>query len=789
MIVLSPAEELDIGQGRFLEADARNPRRASMASPDWKGWATKYLTIFCQSFAHTKAGNSVGGIQLAYGIYGEWHQWGLHQYEADFSAAMMDHFQGWLQQKYRDDKGLQGAWGQPKLSIDQVMVPTTARRTSTAHGIFRDPVENRDVIDYYDCQHELIADLIIHFSEIVDQQWPRRIIKGVFYGYFFSMFNRQAAAGHLALQKVLAAPTIDYLSGPQVYYPDAGFKPGEPYRSRSLIHTIGLHGKLWLDEYDQQPRRTWPYLSIQDNRGRYNDYLQENTALLKRSFLFPVLQGHGLWFYDFGPAGMHLHPRNQFNSQSGTSGYWDHPIYMDTIARLKAFADEWLHESYESNAEILAVYDTESIYYMPSTKERPCPITEHLINESTLALYYTGKLFDQIHLKDLNRVNLDQYRVVLFMNTFVLNEEQRTFIRDSVGANNRHLIWTYAPGISNDHQWDLNLAASLTGINLKASPMVGNPKLTFDNAFTDVTYLQMKDTLTPLIVVDDSQALAHGYFDNQEVGFARKDFPTYASWYSSLPITNDTIFRAIFAEAGCLSSIENNAIVYGSSDWRVIHKNDGGAEEVTTQLMKMQSGDFVPVSLPTPSLSPVSHQSLMQMPNNIELLVAIIALVSGVVSAVVTYFLQVRLEKRKTDLANREAQKKAFKLEISNCVQLIMVLVQNVSWISWSAQKNRFADKTKYLSDYDDLVQRRLAELAQKLAWLAATDLEVYQRLQAIARIAYQIDADLANALVAFENKDIDPNTFKDINRRANQMENELPIQFADIIKSVDQKG
>ena len=600
---IAPAEELTIGQSRLLEADARNPRRASMASQVWKDWATKYLTLFCESFANTEAGKAVGGIQLAYGIYGEWHQWGLHQYEADFSASMTKYFQDWLQQKYDTDEVLQTAWRQPNLRLDQVVVPNTARRSSTTHGIFRDPTTNREVIDYYQCQHELVADLIIHFSEVVHQQWPRPIIKGVFYGYFFSMFNRQAAAGHLALQKVLAAPTIDYLSGPQVYYPDAGFNPGEPYRSRSLLQTMNINGKLWLDEYDQQPRRTWPYLSIQDNREKYAHYLQENTALLKRSFLFPILQGHGLWFYDFGPAGMHLHPRNQWNSQSGTSGYWDHPVYMDTIARLKAFADQFLQEQYHSNAEVLAVYDTESIYYMPSTKAHACPITEHLINESTLALYHTGKLFDQIHLEDLNKVNLDQYRVVLFMNTFVLTPQQRTYIKDSVATNNRHLVWAYAPGIINEHKWGLDLATAITGIQLKVSTLKGHPTLSIDHAFADVCPLQMKEAIDPLIVVADTQAISYGHFNNGEIGMARKDLQSATSWYSSLPITNDTIYRVIFKEAGCQPSLDHQAIVLGSSGWRLIHKNDAQGKEVTSRLMKLDSGDFIPVSLPPPILS------------------------------------------------------------------------------------------------------------------------------------------------------------------------------------------
>ena len=264
-----------LGFSRTLASDPRNPRRASMASSKWQNSTSQKLREFCQLFSKTPEGSALAGVQVAYGIYGEWHQWGLHQYEADFSESMRLQFQEWLELKYQEVEKIRIAWGDSTVLFTEITIPTTKDRMQSRLGLFRHPIEDRRIIDYYKCQHELIAQNIIEFCKTIKNAWPRPIITGTFYGYFFSVFNRQAAGGHLALQKVLKSEYVDYLSGPQVYYPEEGNLPGEPYRSRCLNHSILLNGKLWLDEYDQQPRRTWPYLSIHDNRKAYQKIAQE----------------------------------------------------------------------------------------------------------------------------------------------------------------------------------------------------------------------------------------------------------------------------------------------------------------------------------------------------------------------------------------------------------------------------------------------------------------------------------------------------------------------------------
>ena len=573
-----------IGFSRILQADPRNPIRASMASSKWRDITNEKLRKFCRLFSKTPEGNALVGIQVAYGIYGEWHQWGLHQYEADFSAPMTVHFQNWSKLKYQKLEIIRKAWGDSSIIFSEVTVPDTKRRSEVSLGVFRDPIIDQKVIDYYKCQHELIAENIIEFCKTVKSSWPRPIITGAFYGYFFSVFNRQAAGGHLALQAILKSEYIDYLGGPQVYYPEEGNLPGEPYRSRCLNHSILLNEKLWLDEYDQEPRRTWPYISIHDNREAYQKILAENISMLRRSAAFPLLKGQGLWFYDFGPAGMHLNKRNQYNSQAGTSGYWDNPAYLDQIKQLKSFADQLLHEEYQSPADVLVIYDTESIFYLPSTKQLPCPITEQVINWSTLALHYSGCLFDQIHLDDLKKVDLDNYKVVVFMNTFLLNEGEKSYIKTTIANNDRQLVWIYAPGYLDGKKADINFISQVTGISLDTFHSNNVPEIIIDNEFVSQSSQKGKGKYSPIFYINDEKAENFGWYKHKKVsGLGSRQYEHYKTWYSGVPITDYRIFRKIFKQADVNLYAQGKDIVYGNNNYLLYHTVNKGKKNINYQ--------------------------------------------------------------------------------------------------------------------------------------------------------------------------------------------------------------
>ena len=278
---------------------------------------------------------------------------------------------------------------------------------------------------------------------------------------------------------------------------------------------------------------------------------------------------------------MHLNKKNQYNSQAGTTGYWDHPNYMQQIGRLKSFADELLHEEYQSLADVLVVYDTESIYHMPSTQEVSCPVTEQVINWSTLALYYSGCLFDQIHLDDLEKVELNKYKAIIFMNTFLLNEKEKSYIQSKVAGGDRHLVWIYAPGYINGKHAKRTFISEIIGINVDTFHQDKAPKLVIDDNFVRASSMEAKGKYAPVFYIKDKEARIFGFYKSKNLpGFGSKQLDYHKTWYAGIPITDYRIFQHIFKEAGVSLYAKEKDIIYGNNNWLLYHSINNGEKTI-----------------------------------------------------------------------------------------------------------------------------------------------------------------------------------------------------------------
>ena len=444
------------GKGVFsqtwMNGDVSNVSRFSLASKKWINSASEVVQKFCKELSKTPEGNALVSIQVACGVYGEWHYFGFLDNDPDLSVPMTSYFREWLKKKYKTDDALQKAWVNKTVSLKTAEVPGTKERNTTSYGVFRDPVKERNVIDYFEAQHLVVAEDILHFCKLIKESWPRPIITGSFYGYFYSLFGRAAAGGHLAIDTVLKSPYIDFLAAPQAYYPD-NEETGDPYHSRGLLESVRLHGKLWLEEMDQEP----PLVDKTDTN--YNASVKESIARTRRNMMFTATKGMGMWFYDFGLPVSTQNPRP--SRQKIKDGFWNQPDMMADIKKMKALFDKNLSRPYVSDADVLMVYDTRSFYSLVSQTNKT-NITNILINWTATNAMKASVVFDAVYLNDLSKVNLSRYKVIIFNNTFVLNEEQRQFIINKVMKDNRDIIWFYAPGYSNNQKLDVAKMGELT---------------------------------------------------------------------------------------------------------------------------------------------------------------------------------------------------------------------------------------------------------------------------------------------------------------------------------------
>ena len=566
--------DLEGGFYRFLEEDAANPTRTSLASQKWRDECEPMVRRFCREFSQTPEGGALAGVQVAGGVYGEWHYWGFIGHEPDASAPMQQHFRAWLKSKYADEAALQRAWNDSNITFETAEVPDKTARQHTSDGVFRDPQREMPLLDYFRCQQECVADNIIFFARAVKESWPRPIVTGAFYGYFFSTFGRDATGGHLEVGRVLDSPHVDYLSGPAPYYPDVAGN-GEPYRSRSILDSCRLHGKLWLDEMDKIV--SLPSVLLEEWKQEERDTLMN----LRRNITFPHTRGTGFWFYDFGPSGM-ASGRGKNATEHGSRGWWDTPAMQQDIGRVRALLQERFAQPYESDADVLCVFDTESYYHVASAPSGD-PIGVPLVNWMTLGFYRAGVVFDQVRLADLGRVDLSRYKVVAFMNTWKMTDSQRRFIRDKVAQNGRHLVWNYAPAYTDGTRNDVELMRDATQLQLAKIEIQGEAQIVSSAAWNvGMRWGVSGETLTPLFAVADEDAQAWAHFENtSHVAVARKNFENHTALYVALPSYDANLGKNLMRQLPTHRYTDGEDVVYAGGGLLVIVSAQGGARKVT----------------------------------------------------------------------------------------------------------------------------------------------------------------------------------------------------------------
>ncbi|HTE33062.1 MAG TPA: hypothetical protein VK666_21915 [Chryseolinea sp.] len=596
-----PKPDINWGLQRIIEDDEETPVRPSLASEKWKIDATAKLIEFISKLKTIPEANALVGIQVAGGVYGEWHYWGFIENEPDMSKPMQSYFRNWLTTKYKTDATLQKAWNNKSITLTTAQLPSLAERRETKAGVFRDPSSERNVIDYYEAQHQVVADDIIHFCKVIKENWPRPIITGAFYGYFYSLFGRDVAGGHLQLQRVLNSPHIDYLSAPGTYYPKA-VEMGDPYRSRSLINSVSLHHKLWLDEMDQQT----PLVPLKDTA--YQQSLEKSVAQVRRNVMFTLSKGQGLWFYDFGPSGMNGGKRLL---DHGAFGWWDEPTVRQDIKQLKHLGDAQLNKPYQSDADVLLVHDTESFYHMGSDKQHTS-ITHWANNWPTVGIFKSGVVHDVIHIDDLDRVNLSPYRAIVFMNAYLLTPDQKKMIREKIAKGNRHLIWMYSAGYSDGKNLSVLNLNETTGITIQEIHPTSPLTITVDSTIVkNYTFSVFNAKVTPMFIVNDAKTQTLGLITGtKQVGFAKKKLKESTAWFISLPPDNPKLWQYIFKDAGAHVYNESEDIIYGGNGTLTVHTKEGGSKTIRLRNGKNISLDLAPFS--TTILDPNTGEILLK---------------------------------------------------------------------------------------------------------------------------------------------------------------------------------
>lgn len=419
------------------------PIRASCASARFREKAKAAIRAAGEYTKSKPWRNRVVAIRIAYGIYSEWHSYGM--YEApDTGKAMTAHFREWLRAKYGSDTALAAAWDEKDVTLDFAAVPTIAERT--VGGTLLDPVKNRKALDYFECHANSMADLLLCFAHEAKQAFPGRLV-GAYYGYVFSIHTPEGS--NVLLDKVLSSPDIDFLSNPSSYTPYSRLNGGS-YAPRTVPATFRRYGKLSLHEDDSRFHHVYSWCDY--DRPYCLKTPHETRMAMRRNWLNRFFNGCGMQLHD-PVRGLGQRP-NAF----------DDPTVWEAIAESQAAMAKAGEPAADSGNDVAVVVSVRERLRRDGAP-KVSTVTYGIYQDSVLHLHRSGMAFDLMTLEDY-LAEKRGYRTVLFLNAFHLTAAERETLKAKLSCSGVSPIWLVAPGSVTEDGFSDAAMSAVAGMEL-----------------------------------------------------------------------------------------------------------------------------------------------------------------------------------------------------------------------------------------------------------------------------------------------------------------------------------
>ncbi len=559
-----------------LASDGRRLNQ-SYASQQWRKDVNEFLHAYIHHLREIDLYDRTIAYQVQAGICGEWikNTTSMQPVCGDYSEPMRRHFQSWLAARYHTNQELQVAWANSNVTFTTAEVPTAEQQLGTYHHQFRDPSHERQVVDYYLCLAELVADDMIGFCRTVKELTHGEALAGAFFGYLMDLawndcffgaptdggYSTIQRCGHLGLARALRAPEVDYIVSPYGYAFRGLGGDGLPMPPSESVR---LHGKLYILEEDSHLHNEM------DTTGR-NFERRHTIAINQREFNETITHGLGIWWFADWPAGSYAHQEPSFQP------------WLERFQRLGTWA---MQLDRKPQSEVAVLLDDESFLYESVRNTLDLPL---IFRQRVTSLPRFGAPHDVYLLNDLLEGLLPDYKLYIFLNPFHLDDERRARLKSQLQHGGKTALWLYAPGYLNntpalDHMTDL------TSFHFDKWDEPWGQMMHVTNFTHPITHAIAQDlfwgssaAIGPLFHVEDPQATVLGQviysLGRCKPGFAIKELDGWNSIYLATPDVPAPVLRGIAQYAGVHIYSEAGDVLHATPDLLGIHTVSGGARE------------------------------------------------------------------------------------------------------------------------------------------------------------------------------------------------------------------
>ena len=533
------------------DADGKSGQQASLASGLWERTYERMLRDVIRHMETSDYAGHIIGYQPAGGRASEWFWWGTTGH-VDFSPVAKNRWRSWLRDQYGGDvSALRRAWGDEDASFDGAEPPSPAARVDTLHGVFRDPIKQRSVIDYRRFLSDMVSRNIDRSCRIVKEETGGRKIAGVFYGYSTYCHNQDGFQG---LQRVLDSPHVDFLASPTAYDRRRGGQAGGHISAYNGSYR--LHNKLYWDEVDTRTHLYPDYVSYR------TDNLPETLAVLRRAAGYSLTKGTDLWWFLL----------------AGNATFHQAEL-MDDIARLKGMCEDAVARGREPVAQVAVFVSEESMQLAPGDVAFRAALLRDTLDE----LGHMGAPYDVYLLPDIAHPDLPEYKLYIFLNAFRVDNALRESIARQVRRDGKTAVWVYAPGYVTQDGFDASGIPRLTGISVRVIEDECPAELTvtaLEHPITRAAPVQREDKwqISPVFVVDDPGATVLGTTAGRP-SLAARAFADWRSVYSLLPLRRE-LLHGLCRYAGVHVYSDSFDPFCASAGYAMIHTATPGAKRI-----------------------------------------------------------------------------------------------------------------------------------------------------------------------------------------------------------------
>ena len=409
---------------RNLRTDSFHDLSEISLNPRWQELTLKYLRAFID-YCEKHWPGRVYGYVLACGATMEWLEYG--------AAAP-----GRLKSAHYRDYCRTHGW-------EELPAPTYEEIGRGEHGYIRDPQREKHITQWLRYCNSLVADLAGLFISTARECTRENEKIGVFYGYLFD----QTANGHLECEQVFADPA----TRPDFVIAAACNQDRELGHAGGHAHTYHLlkrHGISFVHEIDRitstTALRVSKFINYSGGIWEHWQNTAEDIAGMHREMAMTLIHGHSLWWFNIW-------------GQSYASAE-----VRAEIANMRRVWEENSGRQGATRAEILFVFDPESIYHIASSEYPEWPEFQNVLGHKLRhALSAAGYPWDTAVWNDLPHIDLSQYRMVIFQNLVVTDAARRELLREKICTNGRTVLWSFAAGIIADGVYDEKNVEALTG--------------------------------------------------------------------------------------------------------------------------------------------------------------------------------------------------------------------------------------------------------------------------------------------------------------------------------------